>query len=164
MKEAPAGYWQRALAAVGALSLFVLMVVVFVDVVGRNLFNKPLPWGTELLEVVVALMIFVFYPLLALRSNHITVDLIGVGPVLQRVQRTLACGVGAVLFAVIAFCTGKQAVRSAGYGDASPLLHIPTAMVLWAMSILAGVTVVAFVIALVRAGQGRAAPAHPVVE
>ena len=41
----------RALEGVGTAALFILMVVVFVDVVGRNLLNRPLPWGTELLSL-----------------------------------------------------------------------------------------------------------------
>lgn len=153
------GAAQRVLDAVGAAALAFMMAVVFVDVVGRNLLNKPLPWGTELLEVVVAVMVFALYPVLALRSGHITVDLITVRPALQRLQRLLSAGVGALLFAVIAWCTGRQAMRSASYGDASPLLQIPTSVVLWGMTALAVATVIAFAIAFARALH--AAPAAP---
>jgi len=159
----PPGHLQRALNGVGAAALFVMMAVVATDVAGRNLFNKPLPWGTELLEVVVAVMVFALYPVLALRGNHITVDLISVGPGLQRLQRLMAGGIGAVLFAVIAFCTGRQAVRSAGYGDASALLQIPTAWVLWGMSTMAVLTVLCFGTFVLRALRGsgsRPAPAE----
>ncbi len=139
-----------ALETVGAAALFVLMVVVFVDVVGRNMFNRPLPWGTELLEVVLAVLIFALYPVLALRSAHITVDLVPIPPGLRLPQRVLAGLVGAVLFGVIAFCTARQAIRSAGYGDASALLQIPTAWVLWGMCALSVVTTLGFLIAIVR--------------
>ena len=154
----PAGLLQRVLDGVGAATLGLMMAVVAVDVLGRNLFNQPLPWGTELLEVVVAVMIFALYPVLALRANHITVDLIGVRPSLQRLQRVLAALVGAVLFGVIAFCTGRQGVRSAGYGDASPLLHIPTAWVLWGMSAMAVLTMGCFGASLWRALRAPALP------
>lgn len=155
---------QCALNAIGVMALFLMMAVVFVDVGGRNLLNHPLPWGTELLEVVVAVMIFVLYPVLALRSSHITVDLITVPPAWQRVQRLLACVVGAALFVVIACCSGRQAVRSAGYGDASPLLQIPTAWVLWGMAALAGVTAAAFLVAFGRVLSGQQAGPHHSVE
>jgi TRAP-type C4-dicarboxylate transport system permease small subunit len=151
-KDAPQGV-QRLLETVGAASLAVLMVVVFIDVLGRNVFNRPLPWGTELLEVVLAVMIFALYPLLALRSTHITVDLVEAPERFKPAQRTLACAVGAALFAVIAWCTGRQALRSAAYGDASPLLQIPTAWVLWGMCALSAATVLAFLLAM-----GRRAP------
>lgn len=164
MKTLPRSRVEHALQAVGAAALLALMLVVFVDVVGRNLFNRPLPWGTELLEVVLAVMIFALYPILALRSTHITVDLITVRPPLQIVQRVLACTIGAVLFVVIAYCAAHQAIRSAGYGDASALLHIPTADVLAGMSAMAVVTVAAFIIALVKALRGAPATPHTPVE
>jgi TRAP-type C4-dicarboxylate transport system permease small subunit len=141
----------RTLEAIGCAALLVLMAIVFVDVLGRNVFNRPLPLATELLEVVLAVMIFAFYPLLALRGGHITVDLIAVRPLLQRVQRSLAALVGAALFTVIAFCVARQAMRSFTYGDASPLLQIPTGWVLVGMSALSVVTVLAFVVAFARA-------------
>jgi TRAP-type C4-dicarboxylate transport system permease small subunit len=140
----------RLLEVAGCASLVVMMLVVFVDVAGRNLFGSPLPWGTELLEVMLAIMVFAFYPLLALRSGHITVDLIHLSPAMQRVQRLLAALVGAVLFSVIAFCVARQAARSFSYGDASPLLHIPTGWVLVGMCALSVVTVLAFVVASLR--------------
>lgn len=149
------GRLQRLLELVGAASLVVLMVVVFVDVVGRNLLNRPLPWGTELLEVVLGLMIFALYPLLALRSTHITVDLVPIPAPLQRPQRLLAALVGAVLFGVIAYCTGRQAIRSAGYGDASAILQIPTSWVLWGMCALSVATVGTFIFAVWRSAPAR---------
>jgi TRAP-type C4-dicarboxylate transport system permease small subunit len=140
----------RALEGAGVAALFILMVIVFIDVVGRNLLNRPLPWGTELLEVVLAVLIFALYPVLALRSSHITVDLVPVPRALRLSQRVLSGAVGAVLFGVIAFCTARQAIRSAGYGDASALLQIPTAWVLWGMCALSAATVLGFVVAVIR--------------
>lgn len=136
----------RALEFLGAASLAVLMAVVVVDVVGRAAFDRPLPWGTELLEVVLAVMVFAIYPVLGLRNNHITVDLITVRPALQVVQKRFARLVGFVAFMVVAYCVARQAVRSGSYGDASPLLGIPTADVLWFMCVMAVFAAVAFLL------------------
>lgn len=154
----------RLLEVLGAGALFVLMVVVFIDVGGRSLFNRPLPWGTELLEVVLGAMIFCLYPLLALRGNHITVDLIPVRPSLRPVQRVLSGVVGCVVFLIIAWCVGRQAIRSIGYGDASALLQIPTGVVLWCMCVLSVGTAVAFLVFVRRALSGEAEPNQPHVE
>lgn len=148
MRRPAPGAVQRLLEAVGSVSLALLMVVVFIDVAGRNLFNRPLPWGTEVLEVVLAVMIFALYPVLALRSTHITVDLVPVPRVLRVPQRLVTALVGAALFGVIAFCTGRQALRSAAYGDASPLLQIPTSWILWGMTVLSVVTALCFLVAV----------------
>lgn len=150
MAHPSSGKTVRVLEGAGVAALFILMVVVFIDVVGRNLLNRPLPWGTELLEVVLAVLIFALYPVLALRSSHITVDLVPVPRPLQMSQRALSGLVGAVLFGVIAFCTARQANRSASYGDASALLQIPTAWVLWGMCAMSVATALGFVVAAIR--------------
>lgn len=147
--------------AIGAVSLLILMVTVFIDVVGRNLFNTPLPWGTELLEMVLALMIFAIYPLLALGFGHITVDLIQVRPGLRAVQRVLSSGMGAVVFALIAWCMGRQALRAADYGEATPLLNVPLSWVLGGIGALAVVSVLAFLLATVRSIRDPGAPDVP---
>jgi TRAP-type C4-dicarboxylate transport system permease small subunit len=164
MARKPSALVGAVLEFVGAAALLALMLVVVVDVGGRSLFNRPLPWGTELLEVVLAVMIFCFYPLLGIRGTHITVDLITVRPALHRVQRILAAVVGCVLFAIVAFCLGRQGIRSLGYGDASALLQIPTGVVLWGMSVLAGATAIAFLIGLGRAIGNTPEVPHPNVE
>ena len=153
----------RVLEGAAAFLLLLLMLVVLVDVVGRNLFNRPLPWGTEFLEIVLAGMIFLLYPVLAWAGGHITVDLIDTRPSIQRAQRTLAGVVGAVLFALIAWCLGRQALRAAGYGEATPILGIPLGAVLAGMSILGGAAALAFVAATARAWRGRdAGQPHPI--
>jgi TRAP-type C4-dicarboxylate transport system permease small subunit len=151
----------RAMEAIGAVSLLILMVTVFIDVVGRNLLNTPLPWGTELLEMVLALMIFAIYPLLALGFGHITVDLIQVRPALRLVQRVLSGAIGAVVFALIAWCMGRQAMRAADYGEATPLLNVPLSWVLGGIAVLATVSALAFLLAAVRSIRHPGAPAAP---
>lgn len=143
--------FERLLEILGTANLLLMTLIVCVDVIGRDLFERPLPWGTELLEVVLAAMIFALYPVISLRENHITVDLIAVRPALRRVQRMLSALIGAALYLLIAVCTGRQAIRSAEYGDASPLLGIPTALVLAGMTVMATVTAVCFLISGVNA-------------
>ncbi len=144
MPRAREGLVERALTAVGTLSLLLLMAIVFVDVVARNLFNSPLLWGTEVMEVLLGLMVFLFYPVLARRNGHIVVDLVPVPRAAQGFQRLLTGGVGAALFGIIAWTCGRQALRSAEYGDATAILGIPTAWVLWGMSALAGLSALIF--------------------
>lgn len=159
MARAREGRIERALTAVGTLSLLALMALVFIDVVGRNLFNSPLLWGTEVMEVLLGLMVFVFYPVLARRHGHIVVDLVPVPRMLRTAQRLLSGGVGAALFGVIAWTCGRQALRSAGYGDASAILGIPTAWVLWVMAALAGLSALVFAAQALGAWRNEAAPA-----
>lgn len=144
MRRAGEGRLERVLTAAASLSLLALMAIVFVDVAGRNLFNSPLPWGTELLEVLLGVMVFVLYPVLARRGGHIVVDLVPIPRFARGAQRVLAGTVGALLFGVITWCCARQALRSAEYGDASAILGIPTAWVLWGMAALAALSALAF--------------------
>lgn len=137
---------ERFLETLGTANLLFMTLIVCVDVIGRDLFDRPLPWATELLEVVLAAMIFALYPVISLRERHVTVDLIKVRPAVRRVQRMLSALIGAALYVLIAVCTGRQAARSAEYGDASALLGIPTAYVLGGMALMAVATAVCFLI------------------
>lgn len=110
MEQSSAGPLERALRAVGTLSLFALMLIVFIDVMGRNIFNTPLIWGTEVMEVLLGLMVFAFYPVLARRRGHIVVDLVPIPRSLFGFQRVLAGAVGCMLFGVVAWTCGRQAV------------------------------------------------------
>lgn len=160
-KGSPCDRLLPVLEGLSAAVLLCVMLVVLVDVAGRNLLNSPLPWATELVEVLIGCLVFALYPVLAWRGNHITVDLIHVNGGVQRVQRVLSCGIGAVLFGVMSYCVGRQAMRSWSYGESSPMLHIPTSLVLGGISVMAAVTAMAFLFAL-RAGfaasSARAAP------
>ena len=141
---------RQALEGAAAFLLLAIMLLVPVDVVGRSALNMPVPWSTEVLEVLIASMVFLLYPVLALQHGHITVDLITVRSSLQMVQRLLASGIGVVVFGLIAGCMARQAVRAAGYGEASPILGIPLGLVLGGMSLLSGVCALAFLVAAVR--------------
>ena len=159
------GRLERALTTVASLALLALMAIVFVDVVGRNLLNSPLRWGTEVLEVVLGAMVFLLYPVLALRQGqahgHIVVDLVPVPRAARVAQRVLSGGVSAATFGIIAWACGRQALRSAGYGDASAILGIPTAWVLGgvaAMSALSALIFIAHAVGLL-AGKGVEVPA-----
>jgi len=148
------------LEGLAAVLLLALMIVVLIDVLGRNLLNRPLPWGTELLEVLLAVMIFALYPVLGASGGHITVDLISLRISIERVQRLVAGLLGATLFALIAWCLGLMASRAADYGESTPLLAIPYSAVLGSLSALSAVTTLGFLIATAAALRREPAAPH----
>lgn len=160
MTTGPTRQVVRLLEAASAVALLLLMLLVLVDVTGRNVLNMPVPWSTELLEIIVAVMIFLLYPVLALQSGHITVDLIHVRPALRVVQRLLGAVIGGALFAIIAWCLSRQAMRALGYGEASPILGIPLGWVLATMSVLAGVCALAFIVSALAVVRNKETPAQ----
>lgn len=146
---------EKLIALVAAGLLFVLMIVTFVDVVGRNLLNYPLRGASEFTEISLAIIIFLMLPRVALRNRHIMIDLVEnvSGPRMLRSLDVLA-GLGAALFfAIVAWQMWGLGTRATGFGDVSSSLHIPLGAVLYGIAILLGVNALAHIVAIVRAPE-----------
>ena len=63
-------------ANIAALILLLLVALTCVDVVGRYLFNSPLVGAVEMVETCMGAITFFSFPLMFMRNDHITVDLI----------------------------------------------------------------------------------------
>lgn len=62
------------LAVIGGLLISFAAVLVTVSVVGRRLFNKPIPGDYEMVEISVGVAVFAFLAYTAAKSGHIAVD------------------------------------------------------------------------------------------
>src|SRR6188508_1853868 len=78
--SAPEQKWERPLDAVlgiaSAAILFCMMLLTFVDVVARYLFNFPLRGGFEVTELMLLVLIFAGLPLVSHSDEHVTMDFI----------------------------------------------------------------------------------------
>ncbi|GAA4344180.1 hypothetical protein GCM10023165_27150 [Variovorax defluvii] len=149
---------ERAAVNLAAILLFALMLLTFVDVAGRNLFNKPLTGASELTEILLALVIFLMLPQVARRNEHIVIDLID-QICSDRVRKALdifACVLAAIMFGLIAWQCWILANRAMGYGDSTAALQIPVGPILYGLSVMAGIVAVASLLAI--------APQHPKTE
>ena len=133
---------ERAATMLACVMVVVLTLLTLADVVGRNLFHKPVAGATEVTELLLAAMTFLFYPRLAWRSMHISVDLFDWfrRPGMQRLHRTLAGLLGGAVFGALAWQIGLQAVQSAEYGDVTAQLGIPVSWQTGFMAALCAVT------------------------
>jgi TRAP-type C4-dicarboxylate transport system permease small subunit len=61
-------------AVVGGVLIFIVAALVTTSVVGRWLFNKPVPADYEFVEIGVGVAVFAFLSYTQLRSGHIAVD------------------------------------------------------------------------------------------
>ena len=122
--------WERRADAVlgiaASLILFLMMLLTFVDVVARYLFNFPLRGGFEVTELMLLVLIFAGLPLVSHADEHVTMDFIDrVLPDAGR--RFLVRLVHAVCAAVMFFLTWQvwiKAGKIAGYGDTTDVLKI----------------------------------------
>ncbi len=121
------------LESISAITLFALMLITCVDVVGRYLFNHPLTGSIELTEMALAIVVFSILPIITWRNEHVVVDLLDrfVPQGLAMVRTTIfnTCIALALIF------LGKRihalATRSLSYGEVSEYLAIPMGWVMY---------------------------------
>lgn len=141
-----------ALKLVASGLLFAMMLVTFVDVVGRYFFGRALNGAYELTEVLLGLIVFAGLPLVTWRRDHVTVDLLTARLATAARLRLarLAAAATALVLAMLAWRLGGTALDLLGYGDATVFLGIPLGPVAAAMAALAGVAGVAALVRVAR--------------
>ncbi|WP_417680581.1 TRAP transporter small permease [Roseibium sp.] len=152
----------RALSVLAALLLISMMVLTFVDVWGRYIFNSPVPGGFELTELMLATLIFAGLPLVTIGGEHITVDLIefSVSPTLERVREGVVSLVCAFMTGVLSYQMWLKALEQLDYGDETAVLQIPVYPVTFFMCLTAALTcLVLVVLAFQQVFGSRNAPA-----
>jgi TRAP-type C4-dicarboxylate transport system permease small subunit len=159
---AAGGWFERvldtALGGLAAAVLFVLMLITVVDVVGRGVFNAPLPGGFELTELMMAALVFAALPAVTRRESHIVIDLLDfltprwlVAP--RQVAVYILC---ALVLGLWSWRTWAWGDRMARYGDVTEFLKVPLAPVSYFISVLSAATGVVFLVLAWRYATGRA--------
>lgn len=152
----PLDWFDRAVVpALGYLAaglMFCTMLLTCVDVFGRYFLNKPVSGGFELTEVLLAALIFAGLPLVTLRGDHITVDLLD--PVtperVLRIQHALASLIGALCTGYLSWRLWLRAVDLDRAGETTSQLHFRLAWLTYAMAVLMALTAAALVVTLFR--------------
>ncbi len=139
-------YW--TLGALSALLIFCMMALTFFDVLGRYVFNTPIPGAFEVTELMLATLIFAGLPLVTLYGEQVTVDLFDKFiPVSVRHIRDAVISLGsAFLIFVMSYSVWLKADESAGYGDITAILRIPIPPLIYFMSVMLAFTGVVLVI------------------
>lgn len=133
-----------------AAALFAMMVLMTLDVIGRELLGRPLTGALELIELTLVITVFAALPLTSWREEHIVADLFD--PIMARrvklAARAFACVVGAVVFALALPHLWTLANRTITFGDVTPQLGIPVS---WAIFTIVGLSAATALIFAVRA-------------
>lgn len=128
----------RLLGLTMAAILFLLMLVTFVDVMGRYLFSLPLPGAFEFTQILMAVLIFSGLPLVCAHDVNIRVD-IAHGRLSERSRRVLDVFnhlVSTVALAVLAWRLWVKAGATLAAGDLSMYLGLPMYPVCYLMFVL----------------------------
>ncbi len=143
------------LGFLAAAVLFAMMALTCADVIGRYFFSRPIFGGFELTEMMLAAMIFLGLPLVTLRNEHITVDLLdSVTPDwLFRVQHVVACAIGMLSTGYLAWRLWVRATTLYTAGETTAQLKINLGLLAYSMSILMALTAVALIVVMFRQPQ-----------
>jgi TRAP-type C4-dicarboxylate transport system permease small subunit len=140
--KSPPSVLERALAVLAAALLFAMMLLTFVDVIMRYLFNAPIKGSFEISETLMAILIFAGLPLVSRAGEHVTIDsALRLASVAVRKFMTLVAQLGCAAALVgMAWLLYLKANRFASAGDVTQSLKLPIAPVVYLMALLTLVT------------------------
>ena len=163
--DAPEHKWERRVDAVlgiaSSVILFLMMLLTFVDVVARYLFNFPLRGGFEITELMLLVLIFAGLPLVSHADEHVTMDFID-RLLPEAGRRLLVRAVHAVCAAVMFFLTWQVWIKArtiAGYGDTTDVLKITVGPFVYFMAAMILLTGLVHLFKVFVPGEARASQA-----
>jgi TRAP-type C4-dicarboxylate transport system permease small subunit len=132
----------RLLSIIAAAVLFAMMLLTFVDVVLRYIFNAPLRGSFEVTELMMVVLIFAGLPLVSRRDEHVVMDFLDhlMPPLVLRAVRRIVHAVCGAVLAGVGWLILQKAAKMLAYGDTSSALHIALAPFVYLMAILIFVT------------------------
>jgi TRAP-type C4-dicarboxylate transport system permease small subunit len=115
-----------------------MMLLTFVDVMGRYLFLSPLPAAYEMVSLLMPAIIFCALPLTVLKEGHVTVDLLDgfVPGAVARLQGIVVNLVSALALALVAWRLGVKAYEDLYYDTITDELLLPIWPIGVAMTVL----------------------------
>ena len=138
--------WERRADAVLGVSapviLFGLMLLTFVDVVGRYLLNRPLRGGFELTELLLLVLIFAGLPLVSRADEHVTMDFVDrlLGARAKQALVRAVHGLCAAIMFLLTWLMWLKADRIWAYRDATDVLRIAYGPFVYFMAVMIAFT------------------------
>jgi TRAP-type C4-dicarboxylate transport system permease small subunit len=151
---------RRLCDALVALLLFAMMLVTFLDVLGRYLVARPVPGSTEIIQYLLVLTVFLALPIVTWRDEHISISLVegAFGELANRVRRAAARVLSGIVMLAVGWQMWGHAGMLARNRDIIGYLELPVAPGAYAVSILSALTGLIFLVAAVRGFFGHPAP------
>lgn len=155
-KAGPLVFWfgvvpGHVLAGLSCLFLFGMMILTFIDVAGRYIFNSPIYGAYEIIYLMMPALIFLALPILCFREGHVTIDLLD-GIIPRRVKRWQAILVNIVSAVAVTFIGWRLYVLSGDHAinlDVTDTLYLSKAPFSMFMAIMCWVTTVALIFNLI---------------
>jgi TRAP-type C4-dicarboxylate transport system permease small subunit len=151
---------ESVLGVIVAVLLMAMMLITVLDVIGRYGLKQPLSGAYELIELMLAIVIFTALPLVCLREENITVTIL-----IERFPartRQIHAGVvsllSACVLAVVAWRLYSHAAQLASYGEVTMFLRLPRGPIGYTMAVLSALGAIALVVVAIDCLKGARSP------
>lgn len=143
-------------AAASAVCLLLLMIVTFVDVMGRYFFKSALPFTVETVQVGMGLVVFFGLALTTLDNGHITVDVIS-SALPRRIGRAFGivsaiCSIA--FFSLMAWQLWERTLSFKRDGLTTEILLLPVYPVAFVMALAAAFAALVCIYLVFQPGEG----------
>ena len=128
----------------------IMMLLTFVDVIGRYLLNKPIFGAAELVSTLLAFIIFAGLGLVNARDQHIAVDLFedGIRQSFPRFHALLTKGTSLLAMTLVVLVLVEQAVDASAVNSKTVVMELPLSWIAGVVAALAAVSLVSQVLEL----------------
>ncbi len=144
--SSPERGWRRhaegVLGVAASAILMAMMLLTFVDVVARYVFNRPVRGAFEVTELMLLVLIFAGLPLVSFTDGHALMDFIDrllVPGTRRRLERAVQLICAAIMF-LLAWLIWLKADRIWAYRDATDVLRIVYGPFVYFMAVMIGLT------------------------
>lgn len=139
-----------AFAIVAGANLLLLALIVFLDVFGRYLFNRPMPFAVELIELLVAVVVMGGLPLTTFLRGHVAVDLIEsvCSPAISRLLSLFSLLVTLGFVVLLGWQCALRAEDLAETGIVTAILGIPVSWVVYFATLASAATILTLIASL----------------
>ncbi|WP_424931842.1 TRAP transporter small permease [Amaricoccus macauensis] len=146
----------QVLEILSGIVLAAMMLLTFVDVVGRYILGAPIFGASEMISTMLALVIFMGLGIANARDKHIVVELFdtSVRARAPRLYDALVQGFSILAMCLIVYVLFEQSLEAAHSGARTIVLEWPMAWITGTVAVLAALSVVSQVLGLVT-GAGR---------
>lgn len=150
----------RALEIASSLVLAAMMLLTFVDVIGRYLLGAPVFGASEMISTMLALAIFLGLGIANARDRHIVVELFSdsIRSLSPRLCDAAIQGFSVGAACLIAYALCLQALEAARLGSKTVVLEWPLAWIAGAVAALAALSALSQVLGLLAGADARGEP------
>jgi TRAP-type C4-dicarboxylate transport system permease small subunit len=136
---------RRVVELILVVLMTLMVILTFLDVLGRRLFNHPIFGAHDLTEHLMALLVFTGLPLATLAAMHLKVDLFDKFLLQPRFAWWLKVTLilTALVFGLMAWALTGKAMDAASFSEVSQGLNIPRAPLYAWMGVCAGLSALA---------------------